>query len=46
VIKSVKNYPVSQISDIEAGVDSEIPHYQREYTWKSLFAIKGGQPCE
>jgi hypothetical protein len=34
VIKSVNNYPVSQLFDIEAGVVYAIPRYQREYTWK------------
>lgn len=33
MIKSVNNYPVSQLFDIEAGVVYEIPRYQREYTW-------------
>jgi len=33
MIKSVNNYPVSQIFDIEAGVVYAIPRYQREYTW-------------
>jgi hypothetical protein len=33
VIKSVNNYPVSQLFDIEAGVVYAIPRYQREYTW-------------
>ena len=32
-IKSVNNYPVSQLFDIEAGVVYAIPRYQREYTW-------------
>ncbi len=32
--KSVNNYPVSQLFDIEAGVVCAIPRYQREYTWK------------
>lgn len=34
MIKSVNNYPVSQLFDIEAGVVYAIPRYQREYTWK------------
>lgn len=33
MIKSVNNYPVSQLFDIEAGVVYSIPRYQREYTW-------------
>ena len=33
MIKSVNNYPVSQLFDIEAGVVYAIPRYQREYTW-------------
>lgn len=33
MIKSVNNYPVSQLFDIEAGVVYAIPLYQREYTW-------------
>ncbi len=33
MIKSVNNYPVSQLFDIEAGVVYAIPPYQREYTW-------------
>jgi len=33
MIKSVNNYPVSQLFDIEAGVVYVIPRYQREYTW-------------
>ena len=33
MIKSVTNYPVSQIFDIEAGVVYAVPKYQREYTW-------------
>jgi len=28
MIKSVNNYPVSQLFDIEAGVVYEIPRYQ------------------
>jgi uncharacterized protein with ParB-like and HNH nuclease domain len=34
MIKSVNNYPVSQLFDIEAGVVYAIPRYQREYTWQ------------
>ena len=42
MIKSVNNYPVSQLFDIEAGVVYSIPLYQREYTggkhhWESMF---------
>ena len=42
MIKSVNNYPVSQLFDIEMGVVYAIPRYQREYTWsknqwKNLF---------
>jgi hypothetical protein len=33
MIKSVYNYPVSQLFDIEASVIYAIPRYQREYTW-------------
>jgi hypothetical protein len=33
MIKSVNNYPVSQLFDIEAGVVYVIPRYQREYIW-------------
>lgn len=33
MIKSVNNYPVSQLFDIEAGVVYAIPRYQREYSW-------------
>lgn len=33
MIKSVNNYPVSQLFDIEASVVYVIPRYQREYTW-------------
>ena len=33
MIKSVNNYPVSQLFDIEAQVVYVIPRYQREYTW-------------
>ena len=33
MIKSVNNYPVSQLFDIDAGVVYAIPRYQREYTW-------------
>ena len=33
MIKSVCNYPISQIFDIEAGVVYAVPKYQREYTW-------------
>lgn len=33
MIKSVNNYSVSQLFDIDAGVVYAIPRYQREYTW-------------
>lgn len=33
MIKSVFNYPVSTLLDIESGVIYTIPRYQREYTW-------------
>lgn len=33
MIKSVYNYPVSTLHDIESGVVYAIPRYQREYTW-------------
>ncbi|WP_313211712.1 DUF262 domain-containing protein [Stutzerimonas nitrititolerans] len=33
MIKSVFNYPVSTLLDIESGVIYAIPRYQREYTW-------------
>ena len=33
MIKSVYNYPISQLFDIEASVVYEVPRYQREYTW-------------
>ena len=33
MIKSVFNYPVSTLLDIEAGLVYAIPRYQREYTW-------------
>lgn len=33
MIKSVFNYPVSTLLDIESGVVYAIPRYQREYTW-------------
>ena len=33
MIRSVNNYPVSQLLDIEAGVVYAVPMYQREYTW-------------
>ena len=34
MIKSVNNYPISQLFDIDAGVVYAIPRYQREYTWR------------
>lgn len=33
MIKSVNNYPISQLFDIEANVVYAVPRYQREYTW-------------
>ncbi|MCL7414160.1 MAG: DUF262 domain-containing protein, partial [ANME-2 cluster archaeon] len=33
MIKSVNNYPVSQLFDIDVGMVYVIPRYQREYTW-------------
>lgn len=33
MIKSVDNYPVSTLFNIEAAVVYNIPRYQREYTW-------------
>lgn len=33
MIKSVNNYPISQLFDIDASVVYAIPRYQREYTW-------------
>ncbi|RUX78262.1 DUF262 domain-containing protein [Mesorhizobium sp. M7A.F.Ca.US.006.04.2.1] len=33
MIKSVNNYPISQLFDIEASVVYAVPRYQREYTW-------------
>jgi uncharacterized protein with ParB-like and HNH nuclease domain len=33
VIKSVNNYPISQLFDPESNVIYSIPMYQREYTW-------------
>ena len=33
MIKSVNNYPVSQLFDIEAPVAYAVPRYQREFTW-------------
>ena len=33
MIKSVYNYPMSTLLDIESGVVYMIPRYQREYTW-------------
>ncbi|KAF1704222.1 DUF262 domain-containing protein [Pseudoxanthomonas kaohsiungensis] len=35
MIKDVKNFPISQLFDIEARVVYAIPRYQREYTWGS-----------
>lgn len=33
MIKSVNNYPISQIYDIESNVVYAIPRYQREFAW-------------
>jgi uncharacterized protein with ParB-like and HNH nuclease domain len=33
LIKSVNNYPVSQLFDIDSNVIYAVPRYQREYTW-------------
>jgi uncharacterized protein with ParB-like and HNH nuclease domain len=33
MIKSVNNYPVSQLYDIESNVVYSIPRYQREFAW-------------
>ena len=33
MIKSVNNYPVSQLFDIDTEVVYSIPRYQREFTW-------------
>lgn len=33
MISDVKNYPISQLFDIETNVIYAIPPYQREYTW-------------
>ena len=33
MISDVKNYPISQLFDIETNVVYAIPPYQREYTW-------------
>lgn len=33
MIKSVNNYPISQLFDIESNIVYSIPRYQREYTW-------------
>ncbi|MCK6512395.1 DUF262 domain-containing HNH endonuclease family protein [Myxococcota bacterium] len=33
MIRSVNNYPISQLFDIEARIVYAIPRYQREYTW-------------
>jgi uncharacterized protein with ParB-like and HNH nuclease domain len=33
MIKSVNNYPISQLFDIESNIVYNIPRYQREYTW-------------
>lgn len=36
MIKSVYNYPVSTLLDIESDVIYVIPRYQREYTWSRI----------
>jgi len=36
MIKSVYNYPVSTLLDIESDVIYVIPRYQREYTWSRV----------
>lgn len=36
MIKSVDNYPISTLFNIEAAVVYNIPRYQREYTWGKL----------
>lgn len=36
MIKSVNNYPVSTLLDIESDVIYVIPRYQREYTWSRI----------
>lgn len=33
MIKSVNNYPISQLFDIDSSLVYAIPRYQREYTW-------------
>lgn len=33
MIKSVNNYPISTLLDIESNIIYTIPRYQREYTW-------------
>lgn len=33
MIKSVFNYPISSLLDIESNIVYSIPRYQREYTW-------------
>ena len=33
MIKSVFNYPISTLLDIESNIIYSIPRYQREYTW-------------
>jgi len=33
MIKSVNNFPISQLLDIHAGVIYTVPRYQREYSW-------------
>ena len=36
MIKSVNNYPVSQLFDTDTNVVYAIPRYQREYTWGKI----------
>lgn len=36
MIKSVNNYPISQLFDPEGNVVYAVPRYQREYTWGKL----------
>lgn len=33
MIRSVNNYPISQLFDIESNIIYTIPRYQREYSW-------------
>lgn len=34
MIKSVNNYPITQIFDIDTRVVYKVPRYQREYSWR------------